>query len=308
MMKYISKKNGLALAFTFAMCLFFLPATSQAQTAASYLKMDVSARAAGMGGAFVAVADDATATNYNPAGIAKLSAPSFATMSASLGEGQKHNFFSAVYPFSLHQSAGFSWVRGTSGSASFITPAGVLSTIEDKQDAYILSYAMGLKQSISIGASLKLLRQDLGFSSAKGTSFDFGALYSFPRGITLGLNLQDISGSLKDDKSGAKSNMDFIVKFGGSMPLMEDKLLAALAFDFGVDSTDKKTLAHFGLEYYPLHESKMLALRAGFDDKFFTTGIGLALHGFNVDYSYRNKDDKGDSVQRVSVMYQLMKY
>lgn len=282
---------------------------SRAQDAAGYLKLDTSARAAGMGSAFVAVSNDATAASYNPAGVATLSAPSFATMNASLGLGQKHQFFSAIYPFSRTQSAGFSWVRATSGDVSFINlSTGTLSTIEDKQDAYILSYGTKLQSNLRLGANIKFLRQDFGISSAKGNSFDIGALYTLPQGATLGLNLQDIGGSLKDDKSGAKSDMDFVIKLGGSYNFLQDKLLAALAFDFGVDSGDKKTLTHFGLEYYPLSESKMLALRAGYDDKFFTTGVGVAFHGMNVDYSYRNKDDKGDSIQRVSVMYQLMKY
>ena len=38
-------------------------------TAAQFLKIGVGARAIGMGGAFVAVADDATAIYWNPAGI-----------------------------------------------------------------------------------------------------------------------------------------------------------------------------------------------------------------------------------------------
>jgi len=40
--------------------------------AASFLEIDVGARAVGMGGAFVAVADDATAIFWNPAGLSRL--------------------------------------------------------------------------------------------------------------------------------------------------------------------------------------------------------------------------------------------
>ncbi len=312
-MKAFLKKHHFSIVISFILCSFLAP-DLRAQTAASYLKMDVSARAAGMGGAFVSVADDVAATNYNPAGIANLSAPSFSTMTANLGNGQKHSFFNAVYPLSRFQAAAFSWINSRSGEASFINAAtGALNTVEDKQDAYVLSYAMKIEEDIKLGANIKFLRQDFGISSAKGTSFDFGLLYSpvlseAVQKTAFGLTLQDISGSLKDDKTGAKSDVDFVVKLGASSLFFQDKLLAALAFDFGVDSGDKKTLTHFGLEYYPLPETKMLAVRAGYDDKFFTTGVGVNFRGLGVDYSYRNKGDNDESIQRVSVMYQLMKY
>ena len=40
--------------------------------AAPYLRMGVGARALGMGGAFTAIADDATAAYWNPAGLVKI--------------------------------------------------------------------------------------------------------------------------------------------------------------------------------------------------------------------------------------------
>ena len=56
---------------------FMLPANANAQEAFAkvgtfsmqFLKLGVSARATGMGSAFTAIADDATATYWNPAGI-----------------------------------------------------------------------------------------------------------------------------------------------------------------------------------------------------------------------------------------------
>jgi len=47
--------------------------TKVGTTAAPFLTIDVGARAVGMGGSFVSVADDATAMFWNPAGIARLS-------------------------------------------------------------------------------------------------------------------------------------------------------------------------------------------------------------------------------------------
>ncbi|NQV18164.1 MAG: hypothetical protein HQ534_06450 [Armatimonadetes bacterium] len=75
----------------------------------------VGARAAGMGGAFIGVADDATAISWNPAGLTQLDKPEASIVGRGLGEiyevdfdygvetyEDEHailNFLSGVYPF-----------------------------------------------------------------------------------------------------------------------------------------------------------------------------------------------------------------
>ena len=49
--------------------------TKAGTTAAGFLVIDVGARAVGMGGAFVSLADDATAMFWNPAGISRFERP-----------------------------------------------------------------------------------------------------------------------------------------------------------------------------------------------------------------------------------------
>ena len=77
----------------------------------------VGARAAGMGGAFIGVADDATAISWNPAGLSQLDEPEASIVGRGLGEiyevdfdywsetyEDEHgilNFLSGVYPFDL---------------------------------------------------------------------------------------------------------------------------------------------------------------------------------------------------------------
>ena len=55
-------------------------AADEGAHAAEFLSHGVGARALGMGGAFVAVADDATATYWNPAGLTKVKKHSFSAM------------------------------------------------------------------------------------------------------------------------------------------------------------------------------------------------------------------------------------
>ncbi|MXZ01934.1 hypothetical protein F4Y93_15325, partial [Candidatus Poribacteria bacterium] len=74
---------------------------------AEFLSHGVGARALGMGSAFVAIADDATATYWNPAGLTKVKKHSFSAMYSdtfSTGDGSwlsrglvSYNFLNYVY-------------------------------------------------------------------------------------------------------------------------------------------------------------------------------------------------------------------
>lgn len=65
--------------------LLFIASTINAQTviakyAGEFMALGVGGRALGMGGAFVAVANDVTSGYYNPAGLANLNYPQIALM------------------------------------------------------------------------------------------------------------------------------------------------------------------------------------------------------------------------------------
>src|SRR4030065_1389999 len=69
----IQKKSVLLMVGLTIMSLFFVNLNelkaSTSQSAVLFLRIAAGARAAGMGESFVAVADDATATHWNPAGL-----------------------------------------------------------------------------------------------------------------------------------------------------------------------------------------------------------------------------------------------
>ncbi len=105
--------------------LIFLPCASHAATIFEQVGISSTpspvgsgARALGMGGAFIATADDATAASWNPAGLIQLEKPEVSIVGAGLSESMKFssdehpeinntgniddanlNYFSAAYPF-----------------------------------------------------------------------------------------------------------------------------------------------------------------------------------------------------------------
>ncbi len=97
-----------------------LPSVSRIEIASSPNPVGSGARALGMGGAFIGVADDATAASWNPGGLAQLRTPEisfvinavhrvednrFADHPDAIGTetitATKLNYLSAVYPFNL---------------------------------------------------------------------------------------------------------------------------------------------------------------------------------------------------------------
>ncbi len=89
---------------------------------AEFLSHGVGARAIGMGSAFVAIADDATATYWNPAGLTHVKKSSFSAMYADTfrsGDGSflskglvNYNFVNYVHPLGVNiGSIGLSWIR-----------------------------------------------------------------------------------------------------------------------------------------------------------------------------------------------------
>src|SRR5438552_4125808 len=86
-------KAALAAAGWIALAPSFVFAQSGGQTA-SFLNYGAGARALGMGGAFYAVADDATAAYWNPAGLPQVQRKELTMMNATLFADTQLQFLS----------------------------------------------------------------------------------------------------------------------------------------------------------------------------------------------------------------------
>ena len=92
-----SKPSRVLLAVSYA--LFLATPAAATKYAAEFLKIPIGARAVGMGGAFCAVADDATSPFWNPAGMVYLPyKEAFLQHAEQFGSLVNHNFGSTVFP------------------------------------------------------------------------------------------------------------------------------------------------------------------------------------------------------------------
>ncbi|MCB0302022.1 MAG: hypothetical protein KDE52_18315, partial [Calditrichaeota bacterium] len=67
--KYVDQKMKKTIAILLVSSFLVFAGENDGVTGMSFLKIGVGARAGGMGEAYAAVADDATATYWNPAGL-----------------------------------------------------------------------------------------------------------------------------------------------------------------------------------------------------------------------------------------------
>ncbi len=221
-----------------ATCFIGIPtghAADEGAHAAEFLSHGVGARALGMGGAFVAVADDATATYWNPAGLTKVKKHSFAAMYSdtfSTGDGGwlsrglvTYNFVNYVYQIEDIGSIGLSWIRlGVDDipRTTFIdvNNNGFLGDFQDKNgngikedgepyidkpevaeyfsntdNALLISYARQVHSMVAVGGNLKLLNQSIFQNSGTGFGIDIGLIAEPYRGLRVGAMLLDATGT-----------------------------------------------------------------------------------------------------------------
>ena len=240
--------------------------------AASFMKIGAGARAVALGGAFVAVAGDASAGYWNPAGLTQLSGPviSLADRVSVLDTEFAH--------LALASPA---WGLGFLGlSASYYSCGDVImyddhgvnaGTLTDRETALILSYAYSLNQ-LSVGVNAKYIYQDMSDESlsteSDGVGADISVLYKVFENLAVG--------AIFHSKYKMKSNADD--SLSGESPLnirggvhyradMSRGNSLSLMVDF--DQTDSRPLKlHLGTEF-ALYDS--FFLRAGLDDLYLET-------------------------------------
>jgi hypothetical protein len=263
----------------------------------SAFKNGIGARALAMGGAFVAVANDATAMLWNPAGLAQLEDTRLAGMSTDLfGLGITHQFIGAVTTFA-NLGIGLGWERA-SIDGQIVDEGGELGgAFTWVEQAIVGSLATNVLDVAMAGANVKYYLADNGLGDkATGFGFDLGLLVSLGDMFVIGVNAMDLAGSSIAWDGGTTDVISGLYKAGLAMKLADGRLILATDVDF--DGTDLGN-THVGAEFRVIDE---LALRGGvvltnnFQDYYFTVGAGINVAGLYVDAAYILEETLGNTL------------
>jgi hypothetical protein len=286
---------------------------------AAFEDLGCGARPLGMGNAFCAVANDANAFLYNPAGLAQLERIQISTMYANLfpglsdGSGISNNFIAIAYP--IPDAVGESWYSknglGTLGFGWFnlgVNSDPQRSGASYKEDTYIFSYAKTLEM-FSFGISVKILAKEYGESywtslnpvfdkarNAYGVGIDFGLMYKSPDNkLALGLQVSDFNEP--NIRLSDASPVPMAIRLGVGYKIgsvfggtIED---ITTAFDF--TNRDRDYKFYSGVEGWFME--KNIALRFGFgtgSNLFSSVSLGASYqlteetynNDFRIDYAF----------------------
>ncbi|MBD3234368.1 MAG: PorV/PorQ family protein [candidate division Zixibacteria bacterium] len=281
-------------------CISYSQATEYSAGVESIFSYGASARAMGMGGAFVAIADDASAVYYNPAGMSALERFQLSGLHVSLWEGVNYDCLHFVYPTLDYGFFGIGIMRiGVDDIVRRDEHNIERGEFGFHQEQYHLAYSLHLTQNLSFGVSGKIASQSLAGYHASGFSSDFAVLFRAPgyRQLSFGLNLQDMFSTglkLKTENERLPLNL----KGGIGYEVYYGNFDNRIRFALDIDKTERRDpQLHFGMESDWFGN---VFLRSGVDNEGFNMGGGVSVGFIGVDYAFVNSEAVGN-VHRFSV-------
>jgi long-subunit fatty acid transport protein len=246
--QFSASKTLLVVSFIVSILASDLHAGGPGSTGAVELKIPVGPRAIAMGQAFVAVADDANAVYWNPAGLNQLGGSEITAQYDVFIETVRYQYLAIATRLGKDAALGLSGKMLSTGSENEIDALGnpTGNTFSESYMDLDLSGALRLSYYLDMGLTAKYISKSLAGASASSIAFDLGMLYRTPiPHLTAGFNIQNVGMGMKFDQVEDPLPMNF--KIGVAYKMFDDNF--TLAYDTNIP-TDNAVSASLGGEYW----------------------------------------------------------
>jgi hypothetical protein len=279
-------------------------------TGAAFLKIGVG-RATAMGDAFVAVADDASASYFNPAGLAGVGR-SIQFNHVNWFADINHDYLSAVLPVTNFGTVAFSVTALTMGEMEQTTIDDPSTPVREDEGtgqlfgasdfAVAVSYARIITDKLSFGLTAKGVVQSVWDMSASAIGVDLGLFYNTGfRSLRIGATVQNFGTALSF--SGRQLDYSFFWPDSGPSQLpgsyRTEGVPLPTTFRFGIaydliewceESPNRLTLAIDLNHPSDINETINFGMEYGFDEMFF----------LRAGYVLNSDQDYADNVGRLT--------
>ena len=291
----------------FALVVLLAPVCFAGVNAAPHLGMGSGARSLGLGGAFTAVADDATSTIWNPAGLPAVDDLTITLSSARMSLDRRHSFIGLIKSVG-NGGLGLSVINaGVDGITSYNSKGDRTGSFNHNSNAFALSYGHDLG-AISLGASARMYADSFGdHSSTSGfAGADIGLLgHNKASTFSYGIAARNLGSAIGDDQVPVKIA-------GGLAYRVLHKHVATFSVDVEhevIDLPESPTSLHLGTEYLI---ANTFAIRGGTklntDRTQLFAGFGVNVGGLQLDYALKAADSAVNNLDDDSTHFFSLSY
>lgn len=295
---------------------------------AEFLEVGIGVRAAGLGGAYVAAGDDASAFWWNPACVAWNNIPQIYMMHSAMYDNM-YQLDAVAYKdklFGTYLAASFlrlgtdqipftredgfydygpDGVPGTGdeGEGNGVWDPGEpvdASAVDMRSEgdyAVIAGAAFPVSKCLAWGLSAKIIHQNIGGYKNIGFGADIGIRFKLSQRLMLGMSVLDVTGTHISWNTGFSESKLPSMRAGAAYEIAlkrDDAISLLLTGDIEVRFEGAAESAIIAIDPISIdpHIGAELSLwhhffpRIGFDRDQFTTGAGLKISRFSLDYAF----------------------
>jgi len=290
----------------------YFSAKAAGTTSADFLNLPIGARGSGMGGAYSAISEDASAVYWNPAGLVQIPKLSAIFMRSQYVAGISYQYVAYAHRLSYNSVLAGSVFMTDIGAIDHTDMDGNnLGTFSPRDQVLTLSYSLAILEfsnkdiDVSMGVSLKHIKSRI-VESAKAYAGDVGIMtYNFTNiPYRLAVTMTNLGSGMRYDVDSSPLPLTF--KLAGAVNPFRNMLFS---LDMVLPKGNRPNFL-FGTELSTEpNDLTRLSARAGLNAQrirdglsAFSVGVGATMHFFTLDYAFVPMGELG-TTHKISITF-----